>query len=111
MREDLKRELAGIIPAAVEKYFIIRGWKLNEAVKNSKLMVFYKSEEPRVQLAVPASEQYVDYYNRLSDVIDYLCEFEGKKRVVENNELVIAIKKVKEMKQTNGRKTKKTKHI
>ena len=80
MREDLKRELAGIIPAAVEKYFIIRGWKLNEAVKNSKLMVFYKSEEPRVQLAVPASEQYVDYYNRLSDVIDYLCEFEGKKR-------------------------------
>ena len=38
-------------------------------------------------------------------------EFEGEKRVVENNELVIAIKKVKEMKQTNGRKSKKTKHI
>ena len=38
-------------------------------------------------------------------------EFEGQKRVVEKNELVIAIKKVEERKQTNGRKTKKKKHI
>lgn len=38
-------------------------------------------------------------------------EYEGQKRVVEKNELVIAIKKVEERKQTDGRKTKKTKHI
>lgn len=38
-------------------------------------------------------------------------EFEGQKKIVEKNELVIAIKKVEERKQTDGRKTKKTKYI
>lgn len=37
-------------------------------------------------------------------------EYEGKKRIVEDNELVIAIKKNEERKQTDGRKTKKTKY-
>ena len=38
-------------------------------------------------------------------------EYDGQNRIVENNELAIAIKKVEERKQSNGRKTKKTKHI
>ena len=38
-------------------------------------------------------------------------EFEGQRKIVEMNELVIAIKKINERNQTNGRKIKKTKHI
>lgn len=38
-------------------------------------------------------------------------EYEGKKKIVEMNELVIAIKKIEERKQINGRKIKKAKYI
>ena len=37
-------------------------------------------------------------------------EYQNSKKIVEDNELLVAIKKVEERTQTNGRKIKKTKH-
>lgn len=67
------------------------------------------------------TEQQVNEFLKLSKIrlenLDYQVYFNGaeyeyqnSKKIVEDNELLVAIKKVKERTQTNGRKIKKTKH-
>ena len=75
-----------------------------------EIMVKYnlsKSDENIFDLLIENKLRNLDYkvYFRGEEY-----EYEGKTKIVEDNEILIAIKKVTERVQKDGRKTKKTKH-
>ncbi len=55
-----------ITALSFEKYMLLQGWKRDYKFKNKKLMVF---ESGNTRIAIPGSEKYSDFYNKIEDII------------------------------------------
>ena len=79
MNQNMIDNLKDITPSSVDKYLLLTGWKRDANIKNNRMWVYYLKSEPSFRIAIPASESNPDYYARLYDIVETLCEIQNKK--------------------------------
>lgn len=61
--------------SSVEKYLLLNGWQRDLNFKNRNLMIFnYEGK----QIAIPASETFDDFYDKVSNVIESIAYIQDK---------------------------------
>lgn len=88
MNFGLENKLKGITASSVEKFLLYSGWKMDESFIGCKLVPFYKEDEPDFRIAVPSSERYKDYFERINILVNILADYYEKKE----DEIITAIR-------------------
>mgnify|MGYP000927925302 CR=1 FL=1 len=81
-------DLVGITPRSIDRYLHLLGWRRDDAFGNRKLWKYVDYQNPEVQLLVPASDRYPDYYLRVDNVLTFLSEILEKQK----SEILIELK-------------------
>ena len=78
MNSIILKNLKGITAASAEKYLLFTGWEKDRYFANPKLWVYYYRDDPEFRLAIPSNEESKDFYHKLLDIIDTLCDIQNK---------------------------------
>ena len=63
------RNLSNITPKTIETFLLETGWAKDIGFPSSKLMVFHPINAANFQIAVPATTDISDYWERVYDII------------------------------------------
>lgn len=75
MKSIFANLFAGITPASVEKYLLLTGWTALPTFGNQKVRIFKSKEHGDIQLLVPMTEDVIDYYDRINDLVCFLSAY------------------------------------
>ena len=77
MNSAKMKSLIGITPGSIEKYLLLTGWSRDASNIRSKMMHFRSNSEGKLIIAAPATDLVRDYFDRISDLVDFLCAYSG----------------------------------
>lgn len=75
MSSFLMRNLNGITSASIEKYLLLTGWKIDNTLRNKRIVAFRNKADPDFQIAIPADEGAKDFYARVYDLVQVLSSY------------------------------------
>lgn len=75
---NISESIYKITANSFEKYLMLMGWKRNYDFKNHKLKVFYNAYKT---IAIPASEKYEDFYDKIIVIIEELAFIYNKEYI------------------------------
>lgn len=71
-------DLVGITPNAIDRYLYQLGWVKDLTFLNKNMWRYFNGIDTDMQMLVPARNDFVDYFLRLSDVVEFLSEVNNR---------------------------------
>lgn len=88
MSTFIRRNLSGITASSIEKYLLLTGWDRDYSFVNDHISVFQRRDDIDFRIAVPATEDFSDYYERVYDLVTMLSLLLDKSE----NEIINSLK-------------------
>ena len=74
LTEDILKRI-GTVP--LQRYAVSHGWERQALPERFKIALYRRPEDPKRELILPQSEEFGDYFERISDFIRGLANFES----------------------------------